>query len=419
LIDPENRPLIADWTRSGLAAALCLCVFWVATVGYVLWFWVFLTSFAAIVALALGLLPKTRATRSRLDIAWFIIVILFIILIHLAIGMQDKAGWNYARRTTLWLFAAPLFFVAYRVHLPLRWLSGITSLAAVTIFLLTAYSKFGLGNFRAQTVGGPVQSGVVCSIVAVVALVLHGVFEGWRRAVCFTAALLAMAATLFTGTRGATLILPVACVACAAFYWRTSPRRENLVRVACFLAFWFLFLAVPDLGLTQRWGQVRPNITAMHEDGAAGSPVGLRLAWYRAGLEELKTFSLFGEGQSHWMNLQSEHVESGRFHPVALQHRHLHNQWLDVGVKAGWIGLALVSLILFLPLWRFGRATLDCRHGWDYQIYGFCGLMIALAINSASLADCALRLPNAAVFFVTMTIVLSGQLTRVETMPHH
>lgn len=410
---------MADADRAGNAGkafAFLVCVFVVlhATTHFVLTRLVFLAGLGAIAAVILGWLPGWRKRLHPADWAWAIALVVFAAYIHLHIGIEGGVDWQWAKRTRLHLYGLPLWLVATQFRLPFPWLAAATTVTAAIVFTWTAVQKFGFGVSRAAMVFEWVEGGLICATVASLGLVLFGMIQGRWRAAVFSGALLAMAAAIFTGSRGPQFLLPAACLAGLGHAWPALRRRERAgAGVAVFL-FWVFFLSVPQAGLTPRWVEAWEGFAAHREGRTIGDPVGARLDWNEAGLEELAKGSLFGIKHSGWLRRQSELIAAGRIAPHLEGHRDIHNQWFDVGVKGGWAGLVLVSLILFLPLWRFGRAWRRGRFGRDYRAYALCGFLMALGMNIVALTNVSIWMVNSVMLFVPMAVVLSAQLVRIE-----
>jgi O-antigen ligase len=150
------------------------------------------------------------------------------------------------------------------------------------------------------------------------------------------------------GRSGQVALLAGATLWTAVRFGRTSPRRLAAGVAAVWLAFGALYLGVPRLRdrVDSAWTEVRDAVAEQRY----ASNQGMRIAGLRVGWDVFREHPLLGVGVGDTLPeltrvLDDRHPELA---PVLDQYRrqHLHNQYLQIGVELGLVGLAVVVVLL-------------------------------------------------------------------------
>lgn len=96
------------------------------------------------------------------------------------------------------------------------------------------------------------------------------------------------------------------------------------------------------------------------------SSIGIRLQLWERGLSYIKENPILGTGTKKYLDQIEEDKKVGLITPVAapLARDHFHNQFIDTLVRTGFIGLALLIVWIFLPVWLHNRDKKYLLRNW-------------------------------------------------------
>jgi O-antigen ligase len=119
-------------------------------------------------------------------------------------------------------------------------------------------------------------------------------------------------------------------------------------------------VAIPatQLGLYKvvelRIEQARIETKAYFETHQQNSSVGSRLAMWQFAVQQVGDAPWLGHGKQGWIEMRDQAIAKGELHPFIANFSHVHNEYLDVLLKRGAVGLALLMLLYLVPmLWFF------------------------------------------------------------------
>ena len=169
-------------------------------------------------------------------------------------------------------------------------------------------------------------------------------------------ALLGLAASLASGSRGGWLALPLLLLlalwlsrpAHAAPTTRHRLRALALTALAC-----LVLAALPPV--QQRVQLAADEFARQQQQQAQDSSVGLRMAFWPFAWAEGKAHPLVGVGQQGYEAHQRAAVARGELPPEAVQFNHAHHEWLDMFAKRGLLGVLGLLLFYAVPgvlCWR-------------------------------------------------------------------
>ncbi|RCX10994.1 O-antigen ligase family protein [Extensimonas vulgaris] len=173
------------------------------------------------------------------------------------------------------------------------------------------------------------------------------------------AAVLGIAASVLSGSRGGWVVLPVLLV---LFVWFARPQtqgsqgshgRRGLLALGAALLTCLLLAALPPV--QQRAHEAAQELLQQPEPEKSNTATGSRLAFWmhawRLGLEH----PWLGAGQLGYEQSQREAVARQEMPSMSVHFNHAHNEWLDMFAKRGLlgvIGLALFYAVPGLLCWR-------------------------------------------------------------------
>jgi O-antigen ligase len=240
--------------------------------------------------------------------------------------------------------------------------------------------------------------------LAAVACALMFLFLGDsdRKKVCLAYFLTAslVVCVFMTGTRG--VMLPVIMLAIGLVCYQVTRILKNwwLLAGVVVLAFSLVAFTAYEAS-SKRIDHTVDEIEAI-TSGDYSTSIGLRFQMWAAAIPIIKHNPLFGVGDGH-IELLKRHWEQGLVSDslMKLNPGHYHNQYVDILVKRGAIGLALFLIFLWGAVkTTFVRGTITRP-----------GLAIAAVVfiySMASLTDMPFHHPDTIYLFVLLVMLMSG-----------
>jgi O-antigen ligase len=88
------------------------------------------------------------------------------------------------------------------------------------------------------------------------------------------------------------------------------------------------------------------------------SSVGSRLAMWQFAIQRVGDAPLLGQGARGWIELRDQGIAKGELHPFIANFNHVHNEFLDVLLKRGAVGLVLLLMLYLGPMLCFFKPFL-------------------------------------------------------------
>ena len=272
-----------------------------------------------------------------------------------ALGLHEKLAWREFDYVLPFLLLPFGFWGVRRYKPKADWFWFGLALGAVGAAVFAGFQSIHLG-LRADGFTNAIQFGNIALLMGVLCMVraINTLCVGWINAWMWLGFVSGLAASVWSQTRGgwvAVLLIIVWVLVTATKGWSTTKRW-----VASFAL--FTFLALPALqpgGVVQlRVGQAVSEFNSFFENGKQDTSVGARLAMWRVALQEVSTAPLFGIGNQGWIEARDAAVKDGRLDSFASEFGHVHNEFLNLTLKRGLIGLTLYLALFLVPmLWFF------------------------------------------------------------------
>jgi O-antigen ligase len=230
--------------------------------------------------------------------------------------------------------------------------------------------------------------------------------RGPRRWLYLVGPLAALLATYFSGSRGASLAVPVMGLVALVFLWLSAAtRRFALVMTGVTLIGAIVLLGVLGEGAMARFTSTFDTVASIFANGTAGGDGATqdRLNMYAAGWEAFGQRPWIGWGWANLGNAAAE-IDPAHFAPAAGTAFLFHSDWFNFGVAAGVVGLACLVALYAAP--TLG-AVLSRRDRWrDVRLYG--GLVLSLGFVVFGLTDSTLGYDAPTTLFAYLTALLLG-----------
>ncbi len=170
--------------------------------------------------------------------------------------------------------------------------------------------------------------------------------------ILFVAGLLAVIASLLSGTRSGWLGSPFVLLALYSFFADHFSKKVAVSTATLILAIIIAIVAIPQTHVQGRVLQAKDDI--MHYlDGNSSTSSGLRFEMWRSGYAAFKEKPILGWGEQNFYQRQKELVDELQFNPLILTFNHLHNQYVEELAKRGIIGLASLLLLFVVTMRLF------------------------------------------------------------------
>lgn len=265
-----------------------------------------------------------------------------------------------------WLLGAVslLFAVAYPPR-PRAFTLGLP-IGCIGMGVLALWQTQGLGMERATGYTNTIQWGNLALLLACLTAVPLVVF--WRvygkswRALMGLAIGLGLAGSLLSQSRGGWLALIGVLALGLLLVWRL--RRPLFVPLLAGAAGLLVVLALV-LGLTPRFKEridlATTEITGYVEAGKENTSLGLRLAQYGLVAQLIPQKPWLGWGAHGFVAEMQRRVDAGEYGPEMMHYPQIHNDFLDVWVKVGILGVLLQAALFAWVLAMFwpSRARLS------------------------------------------------------------
>ena len=244
-----------------------------------------------------------------------------------------------------------------------RWLLWGIAVGAAFGGLRASYDIFVLGYERAwydaahQSSSGVIQYGNMSGLFGLICWVQWAVFHerwSWRRSALMLACVfLGVLGSLLSQTRGGWVALVLCMVPLLWLIYRYVANHRFIYAVLGLLAVVMALLWHQSSYLQERWSLARDEVAGFVKNGEADNSVGHRLAHWKLAWDMGLEKPLTGWGEAGYAEQKRLRVEKGEAPPSVMYYGHAHNEWFDMFVKRGVIGLVGLLLFYAVPLALF------------------------------------------------------------------
>ncbi|MBS0509030.1 MAG: O-antigen ligase family protein [Proteobacteria bacterium] len=305
---------------------------------------------------ALYFAPRWVRTRPEPRTLWLALLLVgmgcmwFLLSLDRGIGRWDKG--------IKWILGVPcLFFIAAYPPRPQAFFWGLP-VGCIGMGALAVWQAWGRGMERSEGFTNAIQWGNLALLLGCMAMVCLAVFwrrrAWWWRALMILAVVAGVTASLLSQSRGGWLALALIFPVLLAQVRQVRPRlfgRLLAASVALLLALAAVLAATPRFH--ERIGQAVAEISQYFNSGFASTSLGVRLDQYRLVADMIPQKPWLGWGAHGYVAEMTRRVELGEFDKALIAYPQVHNDFLDIWVKVGVIGVLLQATLFAYVLFLF------------------------------------------------------------------
>ncbi|MBS0293338.1 MAG: O-antigen ligase family protein [Proteobacteria bacterium] len=274
----------------------------------------------------------------------------FLLSLDLGVARWDKGS--------KWLLGVPcLFFIVAYPPQPRAFVAGLP-IGCIGMGGLALWQTWGQGLERATGFTNAIQWGNAALLLACMAMVCAAVFWRrrawpWRLVMCL-AAVAGMTASLLSQSRGGWLALGLVFPVLLWQARQIRPRmfsRLLLASLGLLAVIGAVVLLTPSLN--ERVLLAETEIQGYLNSGNGTTSVGNRLDQYRLVWQMIPQKPWFGWGAHGFVEEMQRRVANGEYPQTMLHYPQIHNDFLDVWVKVGILGVLLQAALFAYVLYLF------------------------------------------------------------------
>lgn len=361
------------------------------------------------------------AKRPRLGLSYedksLIYLLLAVFLVALFIYVYHDNRVRTLDLPSRYLLAMPVLVLLLDTALRLSWLWAGLIVGCVSGAVLALWQTMALGMDRAVGFTGVIQFGDLGLMMGV--FCVAGLF--WTatqtryaltwRIVLALGALTGGCVSLVSGSRGGWIALPLVLV----LFLIAFLNRRNWVRaVGCLIVVCVGLVAVVVTvpSIKTRYSHAVSDVQQF-DKGVAATSVGSRLAIWDALLVMIPQKPILGWSENDYRIELKRLVAEKKADPVILQLANTHNNYLELWVFQGFIGLLTVLALMLVSFWYFCRRLRS--NSMTVRVMAVCGSSLVACYAVFGLSQVILGRNNTLLFFLVALVVFWSCLRREET----
>jgi len=374
-----------------------------------------LLALIALYLLATRQLTSSLFTLEKLFLWSIAASFIWVVITYFINGMPEKGGsWILNRQLRL-LAIIPIYLLLRSHPIPPNawfYMVGLGSIIAgiVGIFEVSWINVWPAGRATGDT--NAIFFGEISLCMAFLALI--GVKKYYstsklKTIFLLTSVCLALLAMVLSSTRTAWLALPFLFIITSLYLIKNISLNRKIIVLLMITMIPVVFFQFPSV--QNRYLLTEKNISEyINSDNISNavhkSSTGLRLDAWKVMLTTIKENPIFGIGIGGFNNEMNRYIHERVIDPGTIRLPHSHNQYIEISVYSGILGLVLHLCILIFPTIIFYKyAKLD--NGLA-QPYAVSGLLITIAFIVFGITDLTLTRKIPIIFFgLTISILMS------------
>ncbi|WP_236645473.1 O-antigen ligase family protein [Aidingimonas lacisalsi] len=271
------------------------------------------------------------------------------------IGGEGVRGFDKPLR---FLLAAPIGLLILAYPPKLSWLWCGMAVGAVGAGILSGWEKLIADVPRPGGFGQPIQFGNIGMLMGVLCLSGLGwaVVQKRRRwwvGLLILGAVGGFLASIFSGSRGGWVGLPLMLVVLYCAYGREISAWCRIVAVGAIVGLFLLVWAIPQIGVQHRVERAVSEIQLYISGEQLTSSIGNRFEMWRGAGHLFVEKPLLGWGDEKYRQAMKQLADEGVIQPKAASYGHAHNEFVDHAAKHGVIGLLAIIGLYGVPIVLF------------------------------------------------------------------
>jgi O-antigen ligase len=276
---------------------------------------------------------------------------------HLLLGLHENFVWRAL--DPVLPFGLMVFGLWELRHhkISAAWFWSGLALGAIGAAAIAGYQVIKMG-MRAEGFTQSIQFGNIALLFGVLCMVraIAMLHFSWLNLLLWLGFACGVVASVFSQTRGGWLAIAL------IFWWvlfhalKPLPWFKRILALALLIGFMAVPLWQLDLHklVVARVTTATIETKAYLEANQKNSSVGSRLAIWHFALQKVGDAPWLGLGQQGWIETRDQGIVKGELDPFMTSFGHVHNEFLDVLLKRGVVGLALLIMLFLGPmLWFF------------------------------------------------------------------
>lgn len=222
-------------------------------------------------------------------------------------------------------------------------------------------------------------------------------------------------AFMASATRGGLVAVPILAVLAGCTLYRKGQARALLLAALAAVVIGALILAAasPVRQLVERrYAESISEWQAYTDSGQSANNIGARLEAWRAALGSIPQHPILGWGHADYDAHLQTLVTAGQADPIVAQLSNTHNNFIEVWLHQGILGLAAFLALLIGSFWFFCRRLRapDLR----VRVLACCGASLPAAFAAFGLTQVILGRNNGVMFFVLSLAILWAAMRQAE-----
>ena len=308
----------------------------------------------------------------------------------------------------LWFIPIYLLIREYKFSLDAFFAGIILSIPVIFLFSLYEYYYAPapvLTGAYSQLFLGPITALLMLFYAEAYKVIFGKKYILWVLPAVYALGLLII---IFTFTRSAYLTLVTGSIVYVVLFLGKS--RENIFFSAALIV---IFISLMNVEIVN--GRIMSAVNNIENyinekninSNKINTSVGLRLEMWRASQYAIKTHPLFGIGAANHPEFIKKYIEQGEVHPGVGMHSHLHNSFVEVISSKGIVGLIILLMLFYYPVYVVWKNRERCIKCYMYVII-FSASLTAMSIGESML----INKNNAVTHFIFFSAVLFSYMMR-------
>lgn len=299
---------------------------------------------------------------------------------HLLLGLMESFTWRSVDPIlpfVLFVFG----LLALRRYKPnTAWFWAGLAFGAMGAAVISGYQAIKLG-MRADGFTQAIQFGNIALLFGVLCMVraLTTLQLSWFNLLMWLGFASGVAASVWSQTRGGWVAIALVFAWVLVEAIRPWPWLKRVLAV--FVLVGVMAIPATQFGLYKvvelRVAQAAIETKAYFETHQQNSSVGSRLAMWQFAIQKVGDAPWLGHGKQGWIEMRDQAISKGELDPFIADFSHVHNEYLDVLLKRGAVGLALLLLLYLGPMLCFFKPYLKAA-SIEVKSLAMAGMVISM-----------------------------------------